>query len=108
MGYRYIVKYNNMKFTHYILDTKTGEKLGYREMCEILNQQDKRIKELEKELKRKTKTTTKELAIELLEKMKNCLAEMKSMDESEGWIVNCSVDNKNQRIKGNKNVNKNI
>ena len=38
---------NGKVFKHYILDTQTKEELGYEEVCDLLNKQDKRIKELE-------------------------------------------------------------
>lgn len=46
---------------HYILDTETKEQLGYEEIFDLLNQQDKEIKKLKKELsKYKSYKTTDE------------------------------------------------
>lgn len=38
--------YNGKVLTHYILDTETKEELGYEEIFDLLNQQDKEIKML--------------------------------------------------------------
>lgn len=44
---RYEWGYNGKVLKHYILDTETKEQLGYEEIFDLLNQQDKEIKDLQ-------------------------------------------------------------
>lgn len=44
---RYECKYNEKLMKHYTFDNENKEELGYKGVVRVLNQQDKRIKELE-------------------------------------------------------------
>lgn len=46
---RYECKYNEKLMKHYTFDNENKEELGYKGVVRVLNQQDARIKELEKE-----------------------------------------------------------
>ena len=49
---RYECKYNEKLMKHYTFDNENKEELGYKGVVRVLNQQDARIKELEKEKKK--------------------------------------------------------
>lgn len=69
---RYEWGYNGKFLKYYILDTQTKDELGYEEVFDLLNQQDKKIKKL-REKNRQLKQSQKQLAIEKLEKVKKCI-----------------------------------
>ena len=67
---RYEVMSPSLNGYAYIHDFKTDNVLNTYDSCDLLNQQSKRIKELEKE-NQQLKQSQKQLAIDELEKVKN-------------------------------------
>lgn len=104
---RYECKYNEKLMKHYTFDNENKEELGYKGVVRVLNQQDARIKELEKENQKaniknylidyylvekenqQLKQSQKQLAMDKLEKIKNYFddSDDDKYNESEGWII---------------------
>lgn len=91
---RYEIRYEddgfdiNNDFVEYIVDTKTGEylNLAYIKICDLLNQQDARIKELEKE-NHQLKQSQQQLAIEELRRIKDYILINDEYDEEVGCNI---------------------
>ena len=83
---RYEVISPNLNGYAYIHDFKTDDVLNTYDSCDLLNQQDKRIKELEQE-NQQLKQSQKQLAIEELEKLREYIVLNDEYDEEIGCNI---------------------
>lgn len=89
---RYECKYNEKLMKHYTFDNENKEELGYKGVVRVLNQQDARIKELEKE---NQKANIKNYLTDyyLVEKENQQLKEQLSLKLEELHIAYCGIEN---------------
>lgn len=109
--------YKDSRENSYICDTsKNVDYKTYQEFVNLLNQQDKRIKELESENKvgefwhsayrgKQLKQSQKQLAISELEKMRHEIPFLAGLTQSETFFVNYNqlryyIDNQIKELKG--------
>lgn len=83
---RYEVMSPSLNGYAYIHDFKTDDVLNTYDSCDLLNQQDARIKEFEKE-NQQLKQSQKQLAIEELEKLKEYIVLNDEYDEEIGCNI---------------------
>ena len=88
---RYECKYNEKLMKHYTFDNENKEELGYKGVVRVLNQQDARIKELEKE---NQKANIKNYLTDyyLVEKENQQLKERLSIKMEELHIAYCGIE----------------
>ena len=89
---RYECKYNEKLMKHYTFDNENKEELGYKGVVRVLNQQDARIKELEKE---NQKANIKNYLTDyyLVEKENQQLKKQLSLKMEELHIAYCGIEN---------------
>ena len=89
---RYECKYNEKLMKHYTFDNENKEELGYKGVVRVLNQQNARIKELEK---KNQKANIKNYLTDyyLVEKENQQLKEQLSLKLEELHIAYCGIEN---------------
>ncbi len=86
MEERYEWGYNGKVLKHYILDTETNDELGYEEIFDLLNQQDKEIKMLKEKYEDRKKFCINQVSCQqkLIDKL---LKENQQLQAENGYII---------------------